>query len=406
MGEEQKVLEEMGLWVESTPPGNKKKILRSRWLLGTNWDMEGNIKRCKARIIVGGHWQEKNVNYDKTFAPTPTFYLPRTALTVAAKLGWSVASFDVKTVSLHSPIDKDVWVVPPPGNKVMPGKDHSTYTYKHNGGLAFLWIHVDDGLLVANLDNLLTIIREGLSGLAQRARANPCMPHAVCTPTNGVRTAGLACGPAGQACWPCRPVWGACRPCMPSGQACTAGTPVRPGSRKPLESRGLREPLGALIRVPFGTLIRVPNGTLIRVPLGTLIRVPLGTLIRVPLGTFIRVPSGTLIRVPFGTLIRVPNGTLIRVPLGTLIRVPLGTLIRVPNGTLIRVPLGNLIRVPNGTLIRVPNGTLIRVPLGTLIRVPNGTLIRVPLGTLIRVPLGTLIRVPNGTLIRVPFGTL
>ncbi|PLW52736.1 hypothetical protein PCANC_15980, partial [Puccinia coronata f. sp. avenae] len=84
------------------------------------------------------------------------------------------------------------------------------------------------------------------------------MPHAFRTPTNGVRTASLACGPAGQVCWPCTPVWRACRPCTPSGQACTAGTPVRPGSRKPLESRGLREPLGALIRVPLGTLIRVP----------------------------------------------------------------------------------------------------------------------------------------------------
>ncbi|PLW33190.1 hypothetical protein PCANC_23528 [Puccinia coronata f. sp. avenae] len=68
------------------------------------------------------------------------------------------------------------------------------------------------------------------------------MPHAVRTPTNGVRTAGLACGPAGQACWPCTPVWRACRPCTPSGQACTAGTPVQPGSRKPLKLRGLREP--------------------------------------------------------------------------------------------------------------------------------------------------------------------
>ncbi|PLW31330.1 hypothetical protein PCANC_19618 [Puccinia coronata f. sp. avenae] len=123
------------------------------------------------------------------------------------------------------------------------------------------------------------------------------MPHAVCTPTNGVRTAGLACGPA--------------------GQACTASTPVRPGSRQPLKLRGLREPLGALIRVPNGTLIRVPNGTLIRVPLGTLIRVPLGTLIRVPFGTLIRVPSGTLIKVPSGTLIRVPLGTLIRAPRGS-----------------------------------------------------------------------------------------
>ncbi|PLW25418.1 hypothetical protein PCANC_27568 [Puccinia coronata f. sp. avenae] len=71
---------------------------------------------------------------------------------------------------------------------------------------------------------------------------NPRMPHAVRTPTNGVRTAGLACGPSGQACWPCTPVRRACRPCTPSGQACTAGTPVRPGSRKPLNLRGLREP--------------------------------------------------------------------------------------------------------------------------------------------------------------------
>ncbi|PLW43795.1 hypothetical protein PCASD_09384 [Puccinia coronata f. sp. avenae] len=78
--------------------------------------------------------------------------------------------------------------------------------------------------------------------------ALPRMPHAIRTPTNGVRTAGSGCGPA--------------------------GTPVRPGSRKPLKSRGLRYQTGTLIRVPKGTLIKVPSGTLIRVPNGTLIRVP------------------------------------------------------------------------------------------------------------------------------------
>ncbi|PLW15536.1 hypothetical protein PCANC_14530 [Puccinia coronata f. sp. avenae] len=182
-----------------------------------------------------------------------------------------------------------------------------------------------------------------------------------------------------------RRAYGACRLC----------TPV--GSRKPLDSRGLREP-----RYPYkGT-----QGTLIRVPLGTLIRVPLGyrgTLIRVPLGTLIRVPSGTLIRVPstLGTLIRVPStlGTLIRVP-----RYPYkGTTWYPYEGTEWYPYKGTL-----GTLIRVP-GTLIRVP-GTLTRVPNSTLIRVPrypykgyhpykgtLGTLIRVLFGTLIRVPRGS---------
>ncbi|PLW30719.1 hypothetical protein PCANC_24671 [Puccinia coronata f. sp. avenae] len=173
--------------------------------------------------------------------------------------------------------------------------------------LFFICLTDIPGVKLALTESLCEIYKAGIGdsggliaahpkGACKPPYALPRMPHAVRTPTNGVRTAGLACGPA--------------------RQAFTAGTPVRPGSRKPLESRGLREPLGALIRVPNGTLIRVPLGTLIRVPNGTLIRVPLGTLIRVPLGTLIRVPFGTLIRVPIGTLIRVPNGTLYRlVPL-------------------------------------------------------------------------------------------
>ena len=84
MEEECKLLEDMEVWVEADLPGNKKQLLRTRWLLGTKCDMDG----CrKARIMNGGHRQEKNINYDKTFAPTPTFLLLWTALTVAAKLG-------------------------------------------------------------------------------------------------------------------------------------------------------------------------------------------------------------------------------------------------------------------------------------------------------------------------------
>jgi hypothetical protein len=106
--------------------------------------MDGKIKRRKARIIVGGHWQEKNVNYDKTFAPTPTFALLQTALTVAAKLGWSVASFDVKTAFLHSPINEEVWVVLPPGHIVLPGKvwklKKALYRTKQAGSC--WWLHL------------------------------------------------------------------------------------------------------------------------------------------------------------------------------------------------------------------------------------------------------------------------
>ena len=108
-------------------------------------------------------------------------------------------SFDVKTAFLHSPINEDVWVVPPPGHIFSPGKvwklnkalygtkqagrcwwlhlktmleqlgfnanpqDQSIHTYQKDNSVAFLWIRVNDGLLVANLDKLLSRIRAGLS---------------------------------------------------------------------------------------------------------------------------------------------------------------------------------------------------------------------------------------------------
>jgi hypothetical protein len=108
MGEERQSLQEMGVWVEDTPPDDKKKLLRTRWLLGTKRDMEGKIKGRKARIIVGGHRQVKNVNYNKTFAPTLTFVSLRMALAVVARQNWPVASFNVKTAFLHSTINEDV----------------------------------------------------------------------------------------------------------------------------------------------------------------------------------------------------------------------------------------------------------------------------------------------------------
>ncbi|PLW21237.1 hypothetical protein PCANC_05437 [Puccinia coronata f. sp. avenae] len=57
------------------------------------------------------------------------------------------------------------------------------------------------------------------------------------TPSIGVH---MACNPARQACRACKPVWRACKACTPFGQACRLCTPV--GSRKPLDSRVLREP--------------------------------------------------------------------------------------------------------------------------------------------------------------------
>jgi hypothetical protein len=122
MDDKRRSLEELEVMVEDDLPVEKKKILKCWWLLGTQRRMMGEISQRKARIIVGGHCQIKDVNYNETLALTPKFASLRIALTVAAKMGWSVASFDVKTAFLHSKINDDVWVLPPPGYPTTPGK--------------------------------------------------------------------------------------------------------------------------------------------------------------------------------------------------------------------------------------------------------------------------------------------
>jgi hypothetical protein len=116
------MLEDLCVHVKTDPPTDKKKLLRLQWLISTKRDMTGNILWRKAWIIFGGHKPLHGVNYSDTFAPTPTFASLCTALKIVPHKGWSTASFNVKTVFLHSKIDDDVWVLPPPGCYVLPGK--------------------------------------------------------------------------------------------------------------------------------------------------------------------------------------------------------------------------------------------------------------------------------------------
>ncbi|PLW53210.1 hypothetical protein PCANC_09768 [Puccinia coronata f. sp. avenae] len=166
MQEEMDSLRDLEVHVEVDPPADKKKLLKSRWLLGTKRTMNGDIKRRKA-----------------------------------PKYQWPTASFDVKTAYLHSKIDDDIWVQPPPGHPITPGKvwklckalygtkqagrcwwlhlrdalagagfqvgseDMSTYVYRDGSDIAFLWIHVDDGLLIGSSDGLMGKLKVVLSKL-------------------------------------------------------------------------------------------------------------------------------------------------------------------------------------------------------------------------------------------------
>ncbi|MBW0553958.1 hypothetical protein O181_093673 [Austropuccinia psidii MF-1] len=181
--EEMMNLKRMDVWEEVKRDSNIQ-TLGTRWVFELNLDSDGRPIRHKARLVVQGHRQIRGVNFEETFAPTPLFATLRSILTIASNKSWKVNTFDVTSAYLHSKINKVIFVRPPPGitvgeNKVLKLKqagrcwwmhlksilqemgfnanenDQSTYTYKHGGECAMLWIHVDDGVLAASSETIM-----------------------------------------------------------------------------------------------------------------------------------------------------------------------------------------------------------------------------------------------------------
>ncbi|KAI7936927.1 hypothetical protein MJO28_015826 [Puccinia striiformis f. sp. tritici] len=186
---------------EEVPFSDDLEILNCRWVFALKRDQEGEIVKFKARIVAQGFRQVHGVNVGETFAPTPTFSSLRILLAMASRFKWPVASFDVKSAFLHSDINHDVYIRPPPGVGVSPGcvlklrkalygtkqasqcwwlhlksklasigfhpnlEDQSTYIYRSGANMAFLWVHVDDGLFTASSQTLMDSLKSKLDSV-------------------------------------------------------------------------------------------------------------------------------------------------------------------------------------------------------------------------------------------------
>ncbi|MBW0491160.1 hypothetical protein O181_030875 [Austropuccinia psidii MF-1] len=187
--EELRNLKSMGVWEEVE--GNKTtQTLGTQWVFALKSDSDGRLIRHKACLVVQGHQQIQGVNFEETFAPTPTFAMLQSILTIASKNSLKVNTFNVTSAYLHSKVNEVIFVRPPPGitigeKKVLRLKkalyglkkagrcwwlhlknvlqeigfkannnDQSTYVYKIGEEYAMLWIHVDDGVLVTRNENI------------------------------------------------------------------------------------------------------------------------------------------------------------------------------------------------------------------------------------------------------------
>ncbi|MBW0473090.1 hypothetical protein O181_012805 [Austropuccinia psidii MF-1] len=91
------------------------QVLGTRWVFTLKTNPKGEVIRNKAKLVVQGHLKIKEINFEETFALTPTFATLRSIFEIASEYKWKITTFDVTTAYLHSKIDEDIYVQPPPG---------------------------------------------------------------------------------------------------------------------------------------------------------------------------------------------------------------------------------------------------------------------------------------------------
>ncbi|GJT15758.1 hypothetical protein Tco_0874464 [Tanacetum coccineum] len=68
-----------------------------------------------ARLVAQGYSQEEGIDYEKVFAPVARIEAIRLFLAYASYMGFTVYQMDVKSAFLYGTIDKEVYVMQPPG---------------------------------------------------------------------------------------------------------------------------------------------------------------------------------------------------------------------------------------------------------------------------------------------------
>ena len=200
MQEEMKSLQDNDTFsLTSLPEG--RTAIGSRWVYTVKDSLNGSNTH-KARFVAKGYSQQKGVDYQETFAPTANITSIRCIMQLAAQYGLELHQMDVKTAYLHADIDTDIYMEQAEGfevydkydkklvyklNKSIYGlkqsgrnwnnllheflidnqftqsqSDNCVYTRYTQDGLVIILIWVDDLIIAANNDKLMSEVKHML----------------------------------------------------------------------------------------------------------------------------------------------------------------------------------------------------------------------------------------------------
>jgi len=90
-----------------------KRPLPTHIVLRIKRDAYGNPIRFKSRIVVGGNFQVRGVDYEEVYAPVVDFALVRLFVAMSINFNWNSKHVDIRAAFLNSTMDREVHVTHP-----------------------------------------------------------------------------------------------------------------------------------------------------------------------------------------------------------------------------------------------------------------------------------------------------
>ncbi|MBW0535962.1 hypothetical protein O181_075677 [Austropuccinia psidii MF-1] len=184
---------------EAVPEQPGMKTIRNCWVFDLKHNLDGTVEKFKALLIARGDKQRPGINCAETYAPTASLMLLDLLLGTAVLKGWQVASFDVSSAYLYSPVDECVLVESPIvllpalwGKELHLKKalycmrqvgrcwwkflsgildclgffvtevDQSLYIFCNGVTIIAIWIHIDDGVVTSNSQSAISNFKSSL----------------------------------------------------------------------------------------------------------------------------------------------------------------------------------------------------------------------------------------------------
>lgn len=105
------------------------KALKTKWIFKKKLKSDGTIDKFKARLVVVGFSQRKDVDYFETYSPVAKISTIRALIALAAVHNLLIHQMDVKTAFLNGDLEEEIYIEQPEGC-VVPGQEHKVFRLK------------------------------------------------------------------------------------------------------------------------------------------------------------------------------------------------------------------------------------------------------------------------------------